>query len=425
MPTYTAVIDMGGQVYNARAFGATGDGATNDAPAINAALAAARKAGEYGTPGGEGQPVLVPSGIYVLENTVSPSAASGALNLTGGQFNLRGSGSHQTVLRAGAGGVAIDMAATALSTVRDLLIDDLGRQTPSTIGILQARHPSGAQAYANHLYNVSVRLGTSTAANGGKGTVGVYNVGGEATTYEAIQLRADIGLFLGAGNNINEHPQDPAVFTASSPHIGAIAGNAGLSSITVSGTSTIFSLRGPAVRIGGGAQIDLSDTALASVWYEGNVLPGPYQYAIETTSQVTGLRYTGSMENYPRLLKVRSLLTGLFLECYAAHDPAETRIFLAEGAALVGGRIDVAPNPGSRGGKLIEAQEGYGSTVHGMDIDLYQQGIDLKENGVLSGCIVRSSRPLAATKAGIVAGTRNGNVILASDGVHIDGVTPW
>lgn len=144
MPTYTPVIDSGGQVYNVKAFGAVGDGVADDAPEINGALAAARKTGEYGTPGGQGQPVLVPSGIYRLD---SP------LNLTGSQFNLIGSGSHQTVLRGSTGagtGVLIDMAATGLTTLRGLLIDTVGTPSPSTIAVLQARDPSAAQAHANH-----------------------------------------------------------------------------------------------------------------------------------------------------------------------------------------------------------------------------------------------------------------------------------
>lgn len=429
MPTYTPVIDNGGQVYNVRAFGAAGDGTANDAPEINSALGTARKTGDYGTPGGQGQPVLVPSGVYVLENTVPPEgSAPGALNLTGSEFNLRGAGSHQTVLRAGTGGVAVDMTGAELSTVRDVLIDDLGRAAPSTIGILQARAASGAAVHSNHLYNLTVRLRRSATANGAHGTVGIYNLGCGTTTYESIHLRADIGLFLGSVNNLDEDPQaQPGAFAASSPYLGALAASAGLANVSVRGTSSIFSLRGPAVRIREGAYIDLGDAALASVWYEEQGMTGPYPYAIEVVGPTTGLRYSGSMENYPRLLKVRSTLQGLFLNCYAAHDRCETRIVLADGALLEGGSIDVVPTAGgTMGGLLLEAERGTaGVVVRGMHINLYQQGINLGQHGVLSGCFIRSSRSLFDTRAGIVAGTKQGNVIVATDGVHIDGLTPW
>lgn len=421
MPTYTPVIDNGGQVYNARAYGATGDGSTNDAPYINGALTAARKTGEYGTPGGQGQPVLVPSGIHRL---ASSGSTPGALNLTGSQFNLLGAGSHQTVLRGDTGGVVIDMAATGLSTVRSLLIDNLGMTTnASTIGILQARHSSGAQAHSNHLHNVSVRLGANAAANGGNGTVGLYNVGCETTTYENVQLRADIPLFMSAGNNLSAGTAN-AAYAASSPYVGTLAANTSMTVVGLRGTSVLQALGGPAVRIAGAAEIDLGDSVLASVWNEAGLTAG-YPYAMESVSQTHALYFSGAVYGFPRVLRVRSALAGLFLECYAAHGAGQARIYLEAGATIEGGRIDVVPLVGTSGGTLIEAQQGYQSIVHGLEINLYQQGIDLKANGILSGCLIRSSRSLAATKAGIVAAEKRGNVIVATDGVHVDGLTPW
>ncbi len=421
MPTYTPVIDNGGQVYNVRAFGAVGDGTTNDAQAISLALNAARKTGEYGTAGGQGQPVHVPSGIYRVD---SP------LNMTGSQLNLRGAGPYQTVLRGNTGavgyGVFIDMAPAGLTTVRDVLVDVVGMPNPSTIGVLQARNPAGAQAHANHLSDVVIRLNHMPSANGFNGTVGIYNVGSEVTTYNSVQLRADIGLYLGSGNNLNASV-DPNVppYQVVSPFTGAIGDNVSMTVVGLRGTSAILALAGPAVRIRGAAAIDLGDASLGSVWYEEPALSGPYPYAIEVLAQTHSLRYSGSMENFPSVLKVHSAMSGLFLECYAAHDPGPApRVFLAAGATLAGGRIDVVPTAGSNGGTLIKGEPGTGCVVRGVDISLYNQGIDLG-NGVLTGCVIRSTRSLADTKTGIVAGTRSGNVIHASDGVHIDGVTPW
>lgn len=395
----------GGQGCSVRAFGAAGDGARDDSRPINAALQATRKVGEYGTAAGKGEPVTIPPGIYRLDEP---------LNLTGTQHNLRGTGAYQTVLRANTGGVAADMARTGFTTLRDVLIDVLGARSPAVLGILQARDAAGAQAYHNNVYDTVVRLGHDARAHGGRGTVGLYNVGCENTTYHNLTLRADTGLYLGSGNR----------YGIRSPHAGAIGDNVSMTVVGVRGTSAIAGMAGPAVRIVGGGQIDLGDTSLYTQYAEAG-LARPYPYAIEVLAQTTALRYTGSTEGYPALLKVHSLLTGLFLECYMAHAPGRHRVFLAEGAVLSGGRIDVVPTSGSSGGNLIEAQTGYASVVEGMDISLYGQGIDLKANGVLRGCTIRSTRTLAATKRSIVAGTRVGNVITASDGVHIDGVTPW
>lgn len=270
---------------------------------------------------------------------------------------------------------------------------------------------------------MSVRLRPLPTANGMNGTVGICNVGSETTTYESVQVRADIPLFISAGNNLSA-PGSPA-YAVASPSIGAIAANTSTTVVAVRGTSALHALGGPAVRLGGASEIDLGDTVLGSVWHEEPGMAGPYPYAIEALSQTHALHFAGAVYGFPRVLRVRSAMAGLFLECYAAHDPAQTRIYLEAGATLEGGRIDVVPMPGTSGGTLIEGQQNYASAVHGVEINLYQQGIDLKANGTLSGCVIRSSRSLAATKAGITAGTRTGNVILATDGVHVDGVTPW
>jgi hypothetical protein len=294
---------------------------------------------------------------------------------------------------------------------------------PSTIGVLQARNAAASQAHSNHLYDVVIRLSHQPTANGGNGTVAIYNVGSETTTYNAVQLRADVGMFLGAGNNLNGASAQPP-YAVQSPFTGTLGENVSNTVISVRGTSTIFALGGPAVRIRGGAAIDLGDSGLASVFYEQPGLTAPYPYAIEVLAQTHALRYTGSMENFPGLLKTHAPIAGLFLECYAAHDPATARIFLADGATLSGGRIDVVPTAGSGGGLLIKAQPNTSPVVSGMDISLYAQGIDLTPAGTLTGCTIRSTQTVADTLAGISAGTRAGNVILATDGVYIDNLVP-
>ncbi|HET7459890.1 MAG TPA: hypothetical protein VFJ82_01530 [Longimicrobium sp.] len=386
-------------------FGAAATGLADDSRALNAAIDAARKRGEFGTAAGEGRPVCIGPGVHRLD---------APLNLVGRQHNLRGAGAFQTVLRASTGGVALDMAAAGFSTVRDLLLDTRGAARPSVVGILQARGPDKGVASHNHVYDSVVWLGHAPGANGGRGSVALYNVGAETTTYQNVALRGDVGLYLGSVNG----------YGLASPHLGRIGSDVSMTVVSVRGTSEIYGIAGPAVRINGGAQIDLGDAALTSDFRQAG-LPRPYPYAIDVMTQVSGLRYSGSVEEYPGLMSVRSMMTGLFLECYAAHQPGKHLIFLAEGAVLAGGRIDVVPNPGTSGGNLIVAQANYGSLVEGMDITLYNQGIDLNSNGVLRGCTIRSTRTLAQTKAGIIARVKTGNVITATDGVHIDGVTPW
>ena len=425
MPTYTPVIDNGGELYNVKAFGAVGDGSTDDAPAFGTALATTRKTGQYGTAAGEGQPVLVPSGRYRLNTP---------LNMTQTQMTLRGSGPHQSVLRGNTGGysygVLVDMTGATFSSLRDLDIDTtnavglLNLPNPTVTGILLARNLSeGADAFGNHISNVEMRLQHSESANGYNGTFGIINVGSETTTYDSVYVLADVALYIGSGNNLSRDNDPSHVYHAVSPFIGPILENTSMTVTSVRGCSNLVGISGPAVRIRGGADIDLGDSALLTQAFLWGL--STYPCAVEVLAQTHNLRYSGSMEGFPSLLKIQANVAGLMLDCYAAHDPNNALIVMTPGTTLTSGRINIVPNAGSSGGKLIQAQAGTGVVVQGLDIDLYNQGIDLTSSGTLRGCVIRSTRSLAATKAGIVAGTRAGNVVLATDGVHVDGVTTW
>jgi hypothetical protein len=120
-------VSAGGQVKPNRVeemipqwWGAAADGSADDYPAIAAALLAARKSGEYGA-GGEGAVIFFPPGVYRVTQP---------LDCTGRQFNLRGSGPYQSVIRGdtGAGRAIIELVGSGFSSVRGLLLDtQIGR----------------------------------------------------------------------------------------------------------------------------------------------------------------------------------------------------------------------------------------------------------------------------------------------------------
>lgn len=186
-PTQTGKSTGDGEVLNVKdkRFGAVGDGTTDDAPAINKALSLARKAGEYGE-GIKGTTVYIPPGVYRFD---SP------LDMNGGQFNVVGAGSYQTVLRGNTGdrSAAVEFVGSGFCKLSGVLIDDRvealpkEQQKPSTVGVLLARvdapqnvsNPTGprfaAQSWYNNLEDVVIRLGSRPEANGGHGTCAYYN----------------------------------------------------------------------------------------------------------------------------------------------------------------------------------------------------------------------------------------------------------
>lgn len=106
--------------YSVNAYGATGDGVTNDATAIQAAITACQRTGGV---------VELPPGTYLINST---------LNVTADGVTLQGSGSAATVLKATAAlsGLPVIQLGNGTDTIadcniRDLMIDSVGQKTGS------------------------------------------------------------------------------------------------------------------------------------------------------------------------------------------------------------------------------------------------------------------------------------------------------
>ncbi len=91
-PVTAVLTDKGGQAFNAKAYGAKGDGSTDDTTAIQSAIAAASAA--------SGGIVYLPQGTYLL---------SSPLTITSNNVSLIGAGIGATVLKAKSGSEGIDM----------------------------------------------------------------------------------------------------------------------------------------------------------------------------------------------------------------------------------------------------------------------------------------------------------------------------
>jgi hypothetical protein len=267
-------------IVNVKDYGATGNGSTNDAPGINAAIAAARKTGEYGN-GVQGAEVYFPPGVYKINESI---------NCTGGQFNLRGAGPYQSVIRGNTGQYAmVDFTIASFSSIRNMLLDTVGmpETTASKIGILVARNNTPGSYSSNvNLHNVVVRMGSSATANGGYGTVALYNFAGEEAAYSDTVLRGDTGLYLGSGN----------LFGVTSAYQTILAGEQSMTVVRMEGASSLLGIRGPALRLAGGAQVEIHAfiASHAGGWEFPTVTAPPY--AVESASMWTGLTYTGSIE---------------------------------------------------------------------------------------------------------------------------------
>ena len=422
----------GGEVINVKRFGATGNGTTDDYPAIASAIAAARKTGSFGT-GAEGAIVFFPPGVYRITKP---------LDCTLGQFTLQGSGRIQSVIRGdtGAGHAIVELVGARFCALRDLLLDTVGMQTPSTVGVLMARTDlNGFAEFASNISidNVVINLHSSATANGGNGTVGLYNYCCEITDYQNVMSIADTGAVYTSNNLFSLNSVHRPIGTTR----GMFNGSSSMTVCTMTGANWLGGIRGPALRLNGCANIKV-DAYLSNLWeeHQSEGVTGPSTYAINVTAQLTDFEYHGSMEGFPRLLRNESFISGMRLHAYSSWSETDPRIYLdripgeVSHATIRDSVIDVVPTPDSlvvppggstfpAQGYLIDSTTEMASRVLGSLLWLRYGKVRIQNtwaNSELQGNVVISLNDLANVV--FSAPTKKANLIHAYDKTEASGV---
>ena len=258
-------------VYNVKGFGAKGDGVTDDSAAIQAAIDAAYAGGGI---------VFIPAGRYLLNTP---------LNITNkDRLSVLGAGPMHTVLLGNTGGVVVDLTGARNVLIANLKVTNLGAVNPSTVGLLFARSQSVQNAEFNCLENVYVDFSSIPSANGGNGTLGIYNYGAELWRAWNIYIVADKPLTLTNENAYSVLSPFTSIFTAvTSMSVSGVYGN-----------STLRAHNGPAIWLHSCWQVEAPTLYLTSS--AGN----PYLYAIRVSGVTRSIRLSGNAEMFPRLLIV-------------------------------------------------------------------------------------------------------------------------
>lgn len=203
---------------NVKDYGAVGDGTTDDAAAIQAAINAALA---------NQTDVYIPKGIYLIETALNlTNLAGGGLRVYGDGYGISGNGS---VIKAGTGGVAVDCTGSQFLSFENLCIDSFynAPANPSSVGILFARSTTSQYAQFNTLRNVMINIKSNAAFFAGKGTVGIYNNAAEIHHYDNVYVIADNPLVICGYND----------FGVTSPYQ-TIGGPVSMSQINITGAST-------------------------------------------------------------------------------------------------------------------------------------------------------------------------------------------
>lgn len=175
-------------------FGARGDGVTDDAPAIQAAINAAVARGVFA--------IYLPSApVYYLLGS--------ALNLTNlARFTIFGDGCYALSARitprgstlagnTGGGGCIIDATGTSGLVLRNLNLASIGLSNPSTVGLILGNSSTNTNGgSSNHLDNISILL-PSTGSS-----VPLYGVNVNLLTMVKVNTFGDYGFYITNANDL-------------------------------------------------------------------------------------------------------------------------------------------------------------------------------------------------------------------------------
>lgn len=235
------------------------------------------------------------------------------------------SNDYGTVIIADTGGVLFDFTGTLSYEFYNVKIQP-GTVNPSTIGILAARCASWS--FFGTLFNTTINMADLPTANGGVGSIAVYNCESEQMRMFNVTLRANTPMVMTAHN----------IYDVASPFQTINIAPSTMSHVTIGGASEFWAYNGP------GCVLENIHTIYLDNVYFYKERAG-VEYAIKVIGRATNFKMYGNVEAYQHLLSVEAstdpAVAGL-LECPDLRPTIYGTghlIFLAGASAIKGGTI--------------------------------------------------------------------------------------
>ena len=280
-------------------FGATGDGATDDTNAIQAAINYAKG---LTTPGGGSYraTVFFPAGSYYITQPINITNATGILLKGDGDSYLNsiivGNTSAGNVGRA-----MFDFTGATLSGCDGFTFLSLdGYTNRSTIGIQFALTNGGGLNCG--VRNCYFQMGDVATANNNIGTIGILNIRSEEFYVHECLIRTNAPIILSFNADLSE--LTGLAYTATSKYQTLSAGTGSMGVVSIKATSLqTYEKRQPALLLNGTNSVNFQGYIGRTITLSGNS-GGTNETAIYCNSYNTNLLVHGTIESYSRVLKV-------------------------------------------------------------------------------------------------------------------------
>ncbi|QHW00493.1 glycosyl hydrolase family 28-related protein [Spirosoma endbachense] len=270
-------------------FGAIGDGATNDSPAIQRAIDYAKTRSAPGSPATIYRvTVYFPAGYYYLASPINLTNTNGIwLTGDGGSYL-------NTIIFGSTGGAIFDFSGSSLSGCENFSFLTSDRNSRSTIGVLFAlTNNGGLSCGIRHCY---FEMNDTPSANGGFGSIGLLNIRSEEFFIHECLIRANTSVIFSYTRDLSETGTS---FTVSSSFQTLSSGVGSMGVVDITGTSLQnYEKRQPAMVL-------LGTNSLNFQGYISRLTAsaGTNETAILCVRYTVNLRILATIESFSRVLK--------------------------------------------------------------------------------------------------------------------------
>jgi hypothetical protein len=224
-----------------------------------------------------------------------------------------------------------------------------GPKNSSTVGIFTGC-PSVLPQSQNQIYHVCIGLGDDMTANGGNGTIGLWNFAAEEHTYKSLYISANRPVVLTAYNGTNGFNYPHSYVKLLAVHsLGVTTFTGECFLVTVNKTA-------PAVTTVDVNSLNLQNTYLGNV----GTFAGKNTCAFDIRGSLTNFTYSGTIEGLANFAQISGELINANVNCVfgGVANPKEAVLALTENGKILNCdfKIALCEYPGRNLFKVIGAE---------------------------------------------------------------------